>query len=130
MDNKDVHSFVKKFFGKSSVPFKLPYDAEYYSARLSHYIHYDQQMWSRIQTLLVVEGAVLMSSYALLYICPRYLSPIIMLFGILLVIIIALLIKRDEENRDFNFEFFDSVRKNVISPYVLTLQRHFINFLL
>ena len=59
LESNEVHEFVKDFFRKSSVPI----EPIYYNSRMANYIHFDQQMWSRIKTLLIIEGASLTLSF-------------------------------------------------------------------
>lgn len=108
LNAKDVHKWVKKFFGGS---FIVPNDSGLYHALMSHYIHYDQQFWSRTQILLAIQGAALVGGYGLR---SSWLGLLIMFGTIPLIIVIALLIKRDIENSEVNETQMDLLAKKLM----------------
>lgn len=116
LKNNEVHEFVKEFFRKKSIPI----EPIYYNSRMINYLHFDQQMWSRIKTLLIVEGASLTAGYHFLK-SKNSISSLIMIISIVLLLIIRGLIKRDQENRDNNLPFFDEVRYRVNLHYAIKL---------
>ncbi len=90
----------------------LPADSELYSALMSHYLHYDQQMWSRTQILLAVEGAALATGYNFR---SDWLGPVIMFSAIILVLVIWGLIERDRDNRDVNVAVMDVLVERIVN---------------
>jgi len=72
-----------------------------YQHMIRSYLYQDKLSWSRTQTLVVVEGGLLASSY---YCVGAPLAVFILLFGTLIVWFIWRLIQRDWEVRDQNLE--------------------------
>ena len=64
------------------------------SSLMSFFLHQDNLMWSRLQTIGVIQISVLSSSYALKSNC--LISFFILLFGIILSVCVFFLFKRDE----------------------------------
>ena len=67
---------------------------------LSYCIHQDSLMWSRLQTIGVVQVGALSAAYALQ--CEKWLSLSIILLGIMLTLLVFFLLKRDELVRTAN----------------------------
>jgi hypothetical protein len=65
---------------------------------MSHYVHYDEQMWGRTQLLIAVQGAALFSSWNL----PSWLAAVIMLVSIGITLVVLLLIRIDHANSRVN----------------------------
>ncbi len=107
LSSSDVHDNTKDFFR----PFALAPDPGIYRALMSHYLHYEGQMWGRTQLLLVVQGAALVVAYQFR---GSYLSPILMIGGAVLIAAIWRLIERDKANRDVNLDIMDDLARNLV----------------
>jgi len=99
-------------------------DSGLYRALMSHYLHYDQQLWSRTKILLAVEGAALVAGYKL---AKSTLGFLIMIAAAFLVKYIHKLLTRDEENRDVNINVMDrlasTILKRPLYPRTVNLRR-------
>jgi hypothetical protein len=68
------------------------------SEMLSFFLHQDNLMWNRLQTIGVIQIAILSSAYGLRSV--KWLSLSILLLGIVLTLIVFFLLKRDELIRE------------------------------
>lgn len=81
-------------------------DSGLYRALISHYLHQDRLLWSRVQLLVAVQGAVLAGSYSLRY---HWLAIGILSMGVVLTILLILLIEKDQRDRDVNLGILDAL---------------------
>jgi hypothetical protein len=79
-----------------------------YAHLTSYYLYQDRLSWSRTQTLVVLEAAILAGSYAQV---GTALAPAILLPGTFIVWLIWRLIKRDWQVRDHNLHLLDQVHQ-------------------
>ncbi|MBD3868731.1 MAG: hypothetical protein IFK94_11455 [Acidobacteria bacterium] len=70
-----------------------------YRALIGLRTHHDRMLWSRVQTLIVVQGAVIAGSYA---VGDHRLAGIFLLGGMLLSFVIYELVVKDQRDRDAN----------------------------
>lgn len=85
-------------------------DGEVYRFLYTYYLHQDRQCWRRTETLLAVEVAALVGSYATQ--CEgRAFSIAAIASGTFVAFLIGLLVYRDLEIRNSFFSHFDSVHK-------------------
>jgi len=117
-----IHKNTKDYFPISK--FLNSTDSGLYRALMSHYLHYDQQLWSRTKILLAVEGAALVAGYKL---AKSTLGFLIMIAAAFLVKYIHKLLTRDEENRDVNINVMDrlasTILKRPLYPRTVNLRR-------
>ena len=79
-------------------------DSGLYRALLSHYVHQDRLLWSRVQLLIAIQGAVLAGSYSLR---DHWLAFGILLAGSVITILLILLVEKDQRDRDMNLGIMD-----------------------
>ncbi len=84
-----------------------PTDSDIYNYLMKYYLQQDQLSWSRIQSLGVVEGGVLVAGYQL---GPTW-GLFALVIGSAIVFLILLLIRRDWQLRDQNLELLDTVHQ-------------------
>ena len=72
-----------------STNFNSEYQMDVYRALMAHRIHQDELLWSRVQTLIAVQGAILTGSYL---VRSYWLGPLIDFAGDLLTSFIGLIL--------------------------------------
>jgi hypothetical protein len=92
---------------KSPRVLTLPNDAEIYNFLTRYYLHQDQLSWSRIQTIVAIEGAVLAGALAK----GGLLACGLLAFGALVIWLLWKLINRDWQVRDQDLDLLDQVHK-------------------
>ncbi len=70
-----------------------------YSALISMKIHQDNLLWSRVQILIAIQGAVITGSY---FLRTTWISYLLLLNGIFLTILLIFLVSKDQNDRDSN----------------------------
>lgn len=106
-----VHKYTKEFFNRN---FHTPNDSELYSALMAHYIHYDNQFWSRTQIILAIQGAAFVGAYTM---SCSFFPSIIMFSSAVLIFMVWLLIHRDIKNSRVNEEAMDRIAARLFSYY-------------
>ncbi len=101
-----VHHHTKELFNNK---FHTPTDSQLYSALMSHYVHYDNQFWSRTQIILALQVAAFAGAYTIRW--P--ISAIIMIFTAVLIFLIYILINRDIRNSRVNEKVMDEIAKQM-----------------
>jgi hypothetical protein len=81
-------------------------DSGLYRSVLSMALHQDRLLWSRVQLLIAVQGAVLAGSYALR---ASWLAPAILGFGAALTLLLISLVEKDQLDRDVNQKLLDEL---------------------
>ncbi len=79
-----------------------------YKHLTDYYLYQDRLSWSRTQTLVVLEAALLAASYAK---AGTFIAPVILILGTFVVWLIWRLIKRDWQVRDQNLKLLDQVHE-------------------
>jgi len=79
-----------------------------YRALMAHRIHQDELLWSRVQTLIAVQGAILTGSYL---VRSYWLGPLIAFAGALLTSFIGLLLCWDDQDQKVNQSLMDELAK-------------------
>ena len=82
-----------------------------FSALLSHSAHQDSLLWSRVQLLVAVQGAVLAGSYALR---GGFLPPLMLVTGAVLTGLIIALVEKDRLDRDGNRPLIDALAMRLL----------------
>lgn len=82
-----------------------------YSALMSHYLHQDNLLWSRVQILIAVQGAILVAGFSLR---GHWLSSAIMLLGALLTSLVMILVFLDQTVRDSNLAILDKLAEKFL----------------
>ncbi|MBI1811645.1 MAG: hypothetical protein HY035_11565 [Nitrospirae bacterium] len=70
-----------------------------YSSLIAFYLHQDRLMWSRVQTIVAVQGAVLGATYSLRK-YDYFVWCGILALGVMLTVLIFFVMKRDQQVRD------------------------------
>ena len=82
-----------------------------YQALVSLWIHQDQLLWSRLQTLLALNVVVLAAGYAAR---PPLLGAVVLFVGFLLNLLALGLVSKDKEDRNVNLEdVLDHLKKEL-----------------
>ena len=96
----------------------------FYRALISLRIHQDRLLWSRVQLLIAVQGAVIGGSYA---IGDHFLAGSILFAGFVLSLVIHELVAKDQIDRDVNLKLIDQlgnllipeeIKKGLTQPYI------------
>jgi hypothetical protein len=90
-------------------------DSGLYSTLVSFYIYQDQLMFSRIELIIVVQGAVFVAGYGFR---SGWLGPVIMAFGVLFTCAIGLLIGKDIRDRDVNVKLMVKLSSDLVPSNV------------
>jgi len=101
-----LHPHARCYFEDSPVSF----EPSLYRALMSHYLHYDRQMWSRTKIMLAVQGAALVGGANFHNV---RLGPLIMAGASLVLGGIQILVFRDRQNRDKNLKVMDQLVNRV-----------------
>jgi len=83
-----------------------------YRALVGLRTHHDRMIWSRVQTLIAVQGAVIGGSYA---IGNHRLAGVFLLGGAILSLVIYQLVVRDQKDRDANDPLLERIG-NLLLP--------------
>ena len=75
-----------------------------YRALIRLRIHHDRMLWSRVQLLIAVQGAIIAGSYAL---GDHTLAGVFLFAGAVLSLVVYELVTKDQLNRDANEEIVD-----------------------
>lgn len=86
-------------------------DSGFYAALLSHALHQDALLWSRTQLLTAVQAAILASSYALR---TTWLALALLTMGAVLTVLIAILVEKDQRDRDVNQHILDALADRLL----------------
>lgn len=109
--SRSVHKYTQNFFLND---FHTPNDSQLYNALMTHYIHYDNQFWSRTQIILAIQGATFVGAWTTL---GTILSPIIMLCTAGLIFLVGILIHRDYKNSRVNEKIMDEIGYRLFHNY-------------
>jgi hypothetical protein len=96
-------------------------DAKLYGTLMAHYLHQNGLLWSRVQTALAIETAVLAAAYKLNHGNPWAAFATLEL-GTVFILALAWIIDRDERCRDVNREVMDHLAQR-LSRGVLPIPR-------
>ena len=88
-------------------------EASLYQALMAHYLHQDRLLWSRVQLLIAVQGAVLVAGF---YIHSEnsWLATVIMIAGAMVTIIIFYLVTLDISDRDKHLRVMDKLAESLL----------------
>lgn len=77
-----------------------------FSALISMMIHQDSLLWSRVQILIAIQGAVITGSYILR---GSIESKLLLISGFIFTCLLHLLVTKDQKDRDANRELVDEL---------------------
>ena len=84
------------------------------SGLLEQYHYQDKLMWSRIQFFIVAQGAVITASYILRH-GYIWLSPFILLLGIIMTALLLFLRLRDKQFRELNVDLIKALELKLLN---------------
>jgi len=90
-----------------------PADSGLLRAMMAHWIHQDRLLWSRIQTLMALQGAVLAGAFVLR---ASWLGPALLLLGAALTTLVLAFTWNDLDDRDQNARVLDSLMAALAPP--------------
>ena len=108
LSNSEVHPYTKKYFKwRNSDEFLISISI-IYETLMSHYIHFDEQLWSRTQLLIAIQGVAFLGISQI-----NVLPPTILALGLFVTALITLaawrLITIDPNNSRVNEEKMDDL---------------------
>jgi hypothetical protein len=86
-------------------------DSGFFQALFAHYCHQNGLMWSRVQTFVAIQGAVLTGAYSMRE--RRFPSIMLLTLGAGLAVVLTCMFKRDEEIREGNIDLIKGIGKKL-----------------
>lgn len=88
-------------------------EASLYQALMAHYLHQDRLLWSRVQLLTAVQGAVLVAGFYT-HSDNGWLAAAIMIAGAIMTAIIFYLVTLDISDRDKHLKVMDKLAGSLL----------------